>query len=86
MEYCCLILKIFRPARNPLKDFDYYDDFDQQGLAANERPVFVNAPNLKSRRKTKVFTLYFSGTAPGDFSTKVTRLAVDHQGQPILTR
>lgn len=77
---------ILRPVRNPLKDFDYYDDFDQQGLAAQDRPVFVNAPSPKSRRKTKIFTLYFSGTAPGDFSTKVTRLAVDHAGQPILSR
>ena len=41
---------------------------------------------MPSRPKSKMFTLYFSGTAPGDFSTKVTRLPVDHNGQPILSR
>ena len=74
--------------------FDYYDyDFDQQGLAAQDRPVFVNAPQpqrpkliIRPQKKSKVFTLYFSGTSPGDFSTKVTRLPVDHNGQPILSR
>ena len=81
---------VLRPVRNPSisnqQDFDYYDDFDQQVLAAQNRPVFVQSPKRQPQRKSKTFTLYFSGTAPGDFSTKVTRLPVDHNGQPILSR
>ena len=80
---------IIRPARNtnnPLfgnqdNDFDYYD-FDQQFLAAQNEPVFLPSP----ARKSKVFTLYFSGTLPGEFTTKLTRLPVDDSGQPILSR
>ena len=86
---------VLRPVRNPVQDqdIDYFDlDFDQQVLAAQNRPVFVQSPKQRirkprpSRPKSKMFTLYFSGTAPGDFSTKVTRLPVDHNGQPILSR
>ena len=88
---------VLRPVRNPVTiqdaDIDYFDlDFDQQVLAAQNRPVFVQSPKQRirkprpSRPKSKMFTLYFSGTAPGDFSTKVTRLPVDHNGQPILSR
>ena len=90
---------VLRPVRNPVQDqdIDYFDlDFDQQVLAAQNRPVFVQSPNkvrrVKQQRpptrvpKSKMFTLYFSGTAPGDFSTKVTRLPVDRNGQPILSR
>ena len=87
---------VLRPVRNPVTiqdDIDYFDlDFDQQVLAAQNRPVFVQSPKQRirkprpSRPKSKMFTLYFSGTAPGDFSTKVTRLPVDRNGQPILSR
>lgn len=76
---------VLRPARNPLfsqQDFDYYEDFDQQGLSAQQRPVYLPP----AQQKSKVFTLYFSGTAPGHFETKLTRLPVDETGQPILTR
>lgn len=78
---------VLRPARNPLfsqQNFDYYEDFDQQGLSAQQSPVYLKSP--PSQQKSKVFTLYFSGTAPGHFETKLTRLAVDDSGQPILTR
>jgi len=80
---------ILRPVRNsnPLfssqqDDYDYYEDFDQQFLAAQNKPVYVQSPPQKS----KVFTLYFSGSRPGEFTTKLTRLAVDDNGQPILSR
>ena len=78
---------ILRPVRNPdplfsSQDYDYYEDFDQQFLAAQNKPVYVQSPPQKS----KVFTLYFSGTKPGSFTTKLTRLAVDDNGQPILSR
>ena len=33
-----------------------------------------------------MFTLYFSGTAPGHFTTKLTKLPVDGRGEPILSR
>lgn len=76
---------ILRPVRSHEKpvvidDYDYYDDFDQQWLAAQNRPVYVESPVQKS----KVFTLYFSGTKPGEFTTKMTTLAVDANGQPVL--
>lgn len=61
-------------------DYDY-SDFDQQWLAAQNRPVFLSPP-----KKSKVFTLYFSGTKPGQFTTKLTQLPVDSNGQPILAR
>ena len=77
-------------AQNPLltsfDDFDYYDniDFDQQLLAAqNAPPVFVPPPLVKAQ-KSKVFTLYFSGTKPGQFTTKLTTLPVNANGQPVL--
>ena len=81
---------ILRPVRNPHpnlfssqpEDYDYYEDFDQQFLAAQNKPVYVQSPQQSS----KVFTLYFSGTKPGEFTTKMTRLAVDDNGQPILSR
>lgn len=83
--------------RNPLfsssKDFDYYEEFDQQGLAAQARPIYAENPrkqqqedNNKRRQKEKVFTLYFSGRDPGEFSTRLTRLPVDDDGRPILSR
>ena len=81
---------ILRPVRNshPLfssqqEDYDYYEDYDQQFLAAQNKPVYVQSP---PQQNSKVFTLYFSGTKPGEFTTKMTRLAVDDNGQPILSR
>jgi len=74
---------------NPLltnfDEFDYYDtaDFDQQLLAAQNAPVFVPPPLVKAQ-KSKVFTLYFSGTKPGQFTTKLTTLPVNANGQPVL--
>jgi hypothetical protein len=38
------------------------------------------------KQQSKVFTLYFSGTVPGQFTTKLTRLPVDAAGQPVLSR
>jgi len=90
--------------RNPLfsdnhSSSDYVDDFDQQVLAAQAKPVFVPKPealvqapapeditvthNVPSTTRSKVFTLFFSGKTPGDYSTKLTTLPVDSNGKPI---
>lgn len=73
------------PLLTSFDDFDYYDttDFDQQLLAAQNAPVFVPPPLVKAQ-KSKVFTLYFSGTKPGQFTTKLTTLPVNANGQPVL--
>ncbi len=51
---------------------------------------FAESPkfNPRARQNTgmKLFTLYYSGRAPGEFSTRLTRLPVDSDGQPILRR
>ena len=83
------ILRPVRNSNNPLfssqqEDYDYYEDFDQQFLAAQNKPVFVQSP--PKPQNSKVFTLYFSGSRPGEFTTKLTRLPVDDNGQPILAR
>jgi hypothetical protein len=46
----------------------------QQVQPANNRPVYVPSPHPPSHKE---FTLYFSGKAPGEFTTKVTALPVD---------
>ena len=69
------------PRSNPLfgdNYNDYVDEFDQQVLGAQQRPVYVPKPT-----KSKVFTLYFSGKNPGDFSTRLTTLPVDDHGKPL---
>jgi hypothetical protein len=72
-----------------LSDFDdYIDEFDQQVLAAQNRPVFVRKPARKpAPRKEepsmKVFTLFFSGSVPGEYTTQLTTLPVGLDGQPI---
>jgi len=73
------------PLLTSFDEFDYYDttDFDQQLLAAENAPVFVPPPLVKAQ-KSKVFTLYFSGTKPGQFTTKLTTLPVNADGQPVL--
>ena len=73
------------PLLTSFDEFDYYDttDFDQQLLAAQNAPVFVPPPLVKAQ-KSKVFTLYFSGTKPGQFTTKLTTLPVNAEGQPVL--
>jgi len=74
------------PLLTSFDDFDYYydtTDFDQQLLAAQNAPIFVPPPLVKAQ-KSKVFTLYFSGTKPGQFTTKLTTLPVNANGQPVL--
>lgn len=76
------------PLLKSFDEFEYYDtydttDFDQQLLAAQNEPVFVPPPLVKAQ-KSKVFTLYFSGTKPGQFTTKLTTLPVNAEGQPVL--
>jgi len=69
---------------NPL--FDDFDDFDQQALAAQQRPVYVPRPNILPQPiapSSKVFTLYFSGRTPGEYTTSLTTMRVDAQGNPI---
>ena len=113
-------------------DYDYIEEFDQQGLAAQDRPVFVADPKKRGRNRvatpalkkpsvgssssgrrrnpviprvaaapsarvepieaseaspsTKVFTLFFSGRVPGDYTTRLTTLAVDSSGQPLRSK
>ena len=112
-------------------DYDYIEEFDQQGLATQERPVFVPGTKSrgrkigpgrpvpatvekntnKSRRRnpqtprrvvhkpqsaakvqpivtpsTKVFTLFFSGRVPGEYTTRLTTLNVDSEGQPLRNK
>ena len=85
--------------RNPIfgdssLDYDYVDEFDQQGLAAQARPVFQAPPpgptkTTATPRKTapskpppppsestKVYTLYFSGKSPGEYTTRLTTVTV----------
>ena len=70
-------------------DYDYVDEFDQQGLAAQARPVVVKptkateAAEEKSAESpsppsesTKVYTLYFSGKTPGEYTTRLTTVTV----------
>ena len=65
-------------------DYDYLDGFDQQALGAQNRPVFVQSPrNPTPVGQTKVFTLFFSGKVPGEYTTKLTRLPVGPDGQPL---
>ena len=43
---------VLRPVRNPVQDqdIDYFDlDFDQQVLAAQNRPVFVQSPKRRQK-------------------------------------
>ena len=51
---------------------------------------FAESPkfNPKARQNPgfKLFTLYYTGRSPGQFSTRLTRLPVDSDGQPILRR
>ena len=72
-------------------DYDYVDEFDQQGLAAQARPVVVKptkatetaeaksaeppSPSPPSE-STKVYTLYFSGKTPGEYTTRLTTVTV----------
>ena len=65
------------------KDYDYVDDFDQQVLAAQNRPVFVRRPPSPVVPSMKVFTLFFSGKVPGEYTTKLTTMPVGPDGQPI---
>lgn len=89
--------------RNPIfgdsgLDYDYVDEFDQQGLAAQARPVFQEAPqptktakapeesrpvdpsSSPSSESTKVYTLYFSGKSPGEYTTRLTTVTVSSAG------
>ena len=68
-----------------LSDFDgYIDEFDQQALAAQNRPVFVRKPAPRREEPSmKVFTLFFSGSVPGEYTTELTTLPVGPDGQPI---
>merc|ERR1719510_1741095 len=68
-----------------LSDFDgYIDEFDQQALAAQNRPVFVRKPTPRREEPSmKVFTLFFSGSVPGEYTTELTTLPVGPDGQPI---
>ena len=68
--------------QNPLFD-DVYDDFDQQALAAQQRPVYVPQPPVVVQPSSKVFTLYFSGRTPGEYSTQLTTMRVDANGNPV---
>jgi len=70
---------------NDLSDFDdYIDEFDQQVLAAQNRPVFVRKPTPRREEPSmKVFTLFFSGSVPGEYTTQLTTLPVGPDGQPI---
>ena len=86
-------------------DYDYVDEFDQQGLAAQARPVFKEAPTPTKAAKaktpeespavpsppppppppspsesTKVYTLYFSGRSPGEYTTRLTTVTVSSAG------
>merc|ERR1712150_157204 len=68
-----------------LSDYDdYIDEFDQQVLAAQNRPVFVRQPKISRQEpKSKVFTLFFSGSVPGEYSTQLTTLPVGPDGEPL---
>ena len=73
-------------------DYDYVDEFDQQGLAAQARPVVVKptkatgtaeeksaeppSPPSPPSESTKVYTLYFSGKTPGEYTTRLTTVTV----------
>ncbi len=82
-------------------DYDYVEDFDQQGLAAQANPVYKAAPSSTSDKPSsatpplpsptsratsapapqpsetvKVFTLYFSGRVPGEYTTRLTTVSV----------
>ena len=70
-----------------LSDYDdYIDEFDQQVLAAQNRPVFVRQPKISKPEpepRMKVFTLFFSGSVPGEYTTQLTTLPVGPDGQPL---
>lgn len=66
-----------------LEDYDYIDEFDQQVQADRNRPVFVRKPETHNEPNLKVFTLFFSGRVPGEYTTKLTTLPVGPDGQPI---
>ena len=66
-----------------LEDYDYIDEFDQQVLSDQNRPVFVKRPKTHKEPELKVFTLFFSGRVPGEYTTKLTTLPVGPDGQPI---
>ena len=71
-----------------LNDYDdYIDEFDQQVLAAQNRPVFVKQPKIaKPEQRMKVFTLFFSGSVPGEYTTQLTTLPVGPDGEPLRNR
>ena len=90
--------------KNPIfnKDSDLdLGGFDQQGLAAQARSIYVKKASVSQLDKTetikaeevvvaptstssyKVFTLYFSGKVPGEYTTRLTTVLVDSQGEPI---
>jgi hypothetical protein len=50
---------------------------------ANNRPVYVPSPAQPSHKE---FTLYFSGKNPGEVSSRITALPVDHAGRPIRSK
>lgn len=96
--YAILLANSRTPKPNPIftnsnLDFESLSDFDQQGLAAQARPVFVKnevkkATATKAPVKAatvsalepvteKVFTLYFSGKTPGEYTTRLTTVKVD---------
>lgn len=70
------------------EEYEYLDDFDQQGLAAQARPVSIKEPDstqIKPSATTsppsvtesiKVLTLYFSGSVPGEYSTRLSTVTV----------
>ena len=66
-----------------LHDHNNIDVFDQQGLSAENRPVFVRKPSRQHEPKMKVFTLFFSGSVPGEYTTKLTTIPVGSDGEPI---
>lgn len=90
--------------KNPIfnKDSDLdLGGFDQQGLAAQARSIYVKKASVSQLATTetikaeevvvaptstssyKVFTLYFSGKVPGEYTTRLTTVLVDSQGEPI---
>ena len=86
-----------RQQRNPIfeKDFDdFVGDFDQQVLAAQQRSVYVQAVQAEQKKSlseppsstVKVFTLYFSGRVPGEYTTRLTTLTVGSDGKPVVER
>ena len=68
-------------------DYDYIDEYDQQALSAQNRPVFVRKPEpVREEPRMKVFTLFYSGKVPGEYTTKLTTMPVGPDGQPITGR